>query len=434
MPTKETRRSLTTWKRTSFLFDTPCTGNEDAGYRIYHTAKWTDSRTGDDNPDWREDIRKRRNAGTALTADREIRRSKYWAVYWDAPWSGTCGAAYKGKRKWRKLEGTYVNHVTLLNTTPIVGDADNAALTEVLGKINEATRDLQGFVFLGELAETLRMIKRPASGLRDGLNRYLDDAKRRVKRLNRRNGRRVPPSQAGVTRASRVLADSWLEHVFGWSPLISDIEAGFGSLNLIVERNLFPMKVVTGQSDKGSAPQQLTQGLFGDTSPVYGVWERTKVQSVRYRVGVAMEPRTLRAATLDSFGLRAREFVPALWELIPYSFLIDYFTNIGDVVSSFSVQRSRILWINKTTRLTYENTIRSYYANSYFGSNGSTRWLAVPSASWKRVQVTRSQPAYLNTPSLEFEIPGLGSRKWLNIAALVRSGRRTEAAIRRSLT
>jgi len=230
-----------------------------------------------------------------------------------------------------------------------------------------------------------------------------------------------------------VLADTWLEHVFGWSPLLSDIDAGIGSLNLIVERNLFPMKVVTGQSDKPAASQLTTQGLYGDASPVYGTWERTKVQSVRYRVGVAMEPRTLGAATLDSFGLRAREFVPALWELIPYSFLVDYFTNIGDIVSSFSVQRSRILWINKTTRLKYENTIRNYYANSYYGSNGSTSWLAVPSASWTRVQVTRSQPAYLNTPSLEFEIPGLSSRKWLNIAALVRSGRRTEAAIRRSL-
>lgn len=434
MPTKETRRSQIVWRRTSFQGTTPCSAPVDVGSRILTTHSWTDTRTGVSNPRWREDIRKRRNAGTPLQADREVRRSKYWAVYWSAPFDAVCGVAYKGKLKWRKLEGTYVNQTKVLNTMPIVGDADNAALTEVLGKINEATRDLQGFVFLGELAETLRMIKRPASGLRDGLNRYLDDAKRRVKRLNQRNGRRIPPSPAGVTRASKALADSWLEHVFGWSPLISDIEAGFGSLNLMVERNLFPMKVVTGQSDKPAASQQTVNNLFGDSSPVYGIWERTKVQSVRYRVGVAMEPRTLRAAALDSFGLRAREFVPALWELIPYSFLIDYFTNIGDVVSSFSVQRSRILWINKTTRLTYENSLRGYYANSYYGSSGSTRFLAAPSASWRSVQVTRSQPAYLNTPSVEFEIPGLSSRKWLNIAALVRSGRRTEAAIRRSLT
>lgn len=434
MAIKHTSRSLTLWKRTSYLQSTPCVGTYEPGTRILSTSAWEDTRTGVDNPDWRVDIRKRRNAGTALYADREKRSSNYWTVYWDAPWPPSCGAQYFGRRRWRRLEGTYVSFDTTLNSGALTDNTDNLALTKVYGKLNDAMRGLEGLVALGELAETLRMIKKPGQGLREGLNRYLDDAKRRVKRLQRNRGRGVPPSQSGVTRASKVLADTWLEHVFGWGPLISDIEGGVKSLNLLAERNLFPMDVVTAQADAPAVSQLSTARLlYGDASPVYAYWSKNRKVSTRYRVAIALEPRTLTRAALDSFGLNARSFVPAVWELIPYSFLIDYFTNIGDIVSSFSVNRSRILWIVKTIREEYVNSIDSVFANSFFGADGTTKFEVKPSASWQKVVVRRSTPVSLNYPSLDFEIPGLSSRKWLNIGALVRSGRSTESAIRRSL-
>jgi hypothetical protein len=309
------------------------------------------------------------------------------------------------------------------------------ALTKVLGKVHEATTALQGGIVLGELAETLRMLRRPASGLRDGLNRWLDDAKRQAKRLGRRRGRALPPDPHGVTRASKALADTWLEHVFGWGPLISDIEGAHKAILQVIERGLYPIKRVSAQADS-AAPTEMSAWLqlIPDASPAYIRWSRDHKISTRYKVAVAMEPRdSLRVTALDSFGLRAREFLPTVWELIPYSFLIDYFTNIGDVVGTLAVQRSRILWIVKTRVDEYRNELYACSAGVYFSGGTEGSWSPRPKATYTKRNVTRSTPAYLNTPHLEFEIPGFGSRKWLNIAALVRSGRSTESAVRRSL-
>lgn len=437
MPTKETNRALTTWRRDRRWLDSTCSG-------VYSeppildlptvTYAWVDSRDGVDNKNWREDIRKRRNAATPMTAVRQTYSTKYWKCLWQADWRSTCGPAYAGWKKWRTLDGTYVNFTTSLNSAPLSDDTDNAALTKVYKKLADAETKLQGLVFIGELAETLRMIKRPAAGLREGVDRYLIDAERRVKRSMRRRGRPVRADQHAVTRASKAVADSWLEHVFGWSPFISDIESGFEALQRIKERNLFPMEVVVAQSDC-AAPTQVEVGrsLPGGTSPAYADWSKDKIVSTRYKVAYALEPRSLGGSTLDSFGLRARQFVPSLWELIPYSFLIDYFTNIGDVVQSWSVNRTRILWIVKTRVTTYRNQIISAYQGDWFSGAQEKRFISRPSATWTRRTVVRSVPASLNYPHLEVEIPGLGSRKWLNIAALIRSGRSTESAVRRSL-
>lgn len=45
-------------------------------------------------------------------------------------------------------------------------------------------------------------------------------------------------------------------------------------------------------------------------------------------------------------GLTIQEFVPTVWELIPYSFVVDYFTNIGDVVNY--AYSANLNWVYKS--------------------------------------------------------------------------------------
>jgi hypothetical protein len=44
----------------------------------------------------------------------------------------------------------------------------------------------------------------------------------------------------------------------------------------------------------------------------------------------------------STFGLLPERFLPTVWELIPYSFVADYFINVGDIISSYAFHRENI--------------------------------------------------------------------------------------------
>jgi len=120
-------------------------------------------------------------------------------------------------------------------------------------------------------------------------------------------------------------------------------------------------------------------------------------------------------------------FVPTIWELVPWSFAADYFTNIGDILSSWSLWNADLAWSNKTT-VTNVNIDRVSG-----GLNGIT--LAADqeivirskepgrSSSYRR-SVVRGTSAGSLIPSLRFEIPGMSSLKWINLSALALSRKR----------
>lgn len=408
------------------------------------TVLQTRTFTGEKNPKWRSQVRRGINAGTPASGTRvTMRRSTYSAARWE--WNEYSTVTNKKiGRRWRLVEGSYVNcdYQAFNNTPDQLEVADNKALTSIYNQINSEQRGLQAGVAMGELGETLRMIRNPAQGLSRGLGKYLDDVKRRVKLTKRRrNPRGSTPrgTQSGVTRANRAVADLWLEHSFGWVPLLNDIDGAFQALTKIKERDLFYRKIVRKTATIDAPTQWSTRTSLLGTGNCVGRFSRDKSSSVRYIVCIGMEPRTLRDASLDSFGLRPGEFIPTIWELIPYSFLIDYFTNVGDVLSTYSVNRSRIKWIIKTTRIKLRNELRDVWLNPY-ASDSPTQpveelkeIVARPAFSYESTTFQRSAPPFLNVPTFEFEIPGLSSRKWLNIAALVRGSRGVERAIRRSL-
>jgi hypothetical protein len=126
-----------------------------------------------------------------------------------------------------------------------------------------------------------------------------------------------------------------------------------------------------------------------------------------------------------SYGFSPWEFVPTVWELIPYSFLVDYFTNIGGILSSWSYRFLVNGWTARTIRRTFKHSnvnLRYYWNESAFppdqydhdksGDPGS--------ASYEVVSFTRNPNAVLEVPSFELQIPGRWTQ-WVNIVALTGS-------------
>jgi hypothetical protein len=125
-------------------------------------------------------------------------------------------------------------------------------------------------------------------------------------------------------------------------------------------------------------------------------------------------------AVQQSWGLGTRDFIPTIYELIPYSFLVDYFVNIGEILNAWSFNQADLAWHNDTNREVFDTSVQVIprVAKDENGFTTLDSHVVLQNSFIRTVTfVRRSDP--LGLPSLAFRFPGLGT-KALNIAALAR--------------
>jgi hypothetical protein len=114
-----------------------------------------------------------------------------------------------------------------------------------------------------------------------------------------------------------------------------------------------------------------------------------------------------------------------VWELVPWSFLIDYFINIGDVIESACNVYGQPAWveevdINETEEIRSfvvdHDYMRSIWPTSYAGTTGPD---VVRKQSYK--SIVRKASDWNLQSELSFRLPV--DVQWLNIAALAAGGR-----------
>jgi hypothetical protein len=123
----------------------------------------------------------------------------------------------------------------------------------------------------------------------------------------------------------------------------------------------------------------------------------------------------------DILGLRPRDIIPTIWNLIPYSFLVDYFVNIGQIVSAIAVPWSGVKWCNYTTRTDkIREVVYSYKPNPATSSGLIVAFNQSPgNASLSATSFDRSAITSLPIARIEFTRPWqLTGRQWVNLAAL----------------
>lgn len=298
-----------------------------------------------------------------------------------------------------------------------VDEADNAAKADFLKRLIRHNRQVSGGVVLGELRETLRMIRNPAKELR---RRWSDwDTASRKMRARRLRGFRGPTARR-VRDVHRDLADSWLEHSFGWRPLLSDIDDATRALNRRNEYVGDPQPIF-GEGGRNTQLQNSVAYLNGQGCRIYHNFIRERVTHVEYfgkTRAYVLNPLKFNARL---WGFDPRDFAPTIWELTPYSFLIDYFTNIGTIIEAWSWGRADLAWCEKRVLRQYSNT-RTYWSipsASNFYDVGSSSGGFTTNTSHK----IREPYGGGFTPAFTWKLPGFGL-KWLNIAALVAAKRR----------
>lgn len=299
--------------------------------------------------------------------------------------------------------------------------ADNLARTRFYSNLAEVETAFKGLTFAGELKESLQMIRNPIRSIRQGVRDYLDHVKK--------HGRRLPSY-----RRPGFVRDSWLEYSFGWKPLISDADNAMTAF--FSSRHIKPMfSLVRGNANDIESEVVTPRSQTAGFSHTYS-WDqvtrrecKVKYYGIYHSIGKGRN-------NLHHYGFAPWEFVPTLWELIPYSFLVDYFTNVGDIVSSWSYRFLSLEWSSKGQKRDSYIFNRNAKVKLNPGSiHDNADWIDFQTGSLSESNrslsiVDRFRQHEVAVPSLELQIPGLSSTKWVNIAALTKQFSDTRRVLR----
>jgi len=288
-----------------------------------------------------------------------------------------------------------------------VSKADTAALTKLSSRINDAYTSFQTGVFVGELKETVHLVRHPLQALQHGLIGHLKLVVKRAKRI--RHGRVM----------AKMVTQSWLEFQYGVRPLLADIDNGAEALSeFVIDPLNREFKTVTAHGDDEAAADKsnvLCTTASGYANAYANVIARNKA-TVKYLVCLGVTP-SVRSCAFGKLGITFSSFVPTLWELIPYSFVVDYFSNVGNVIQGLANISASRRWAVRWVITESQEEAKNFS----LGKSVNPAILQVCSGGYSSVKTrTISRVPYLGTfvPDLRFEVPGLASLKWANLAAL----------------
>lgn len=407
------------------------------------------TRNGSANPKWKEQVKRKISATTSMSGT-----DKRLAAYVDAdmtritPFGAQAIAPQTGLVDLtRRISGAFPAPTWDGLIKMSASKADSVARARLFGALRQQQAHMQGLVVAGELPQTIRemgkLTKEIASLFAsqrlkmqkyaskwlgtwrvDGYgNPYLDPF------LNR--NWKPPKGRKGV---EQTLADWWLTFSFGVRPLVKDvhdlaetvarwrIEKEFG-------RHTAPGKIrgygleVGGITDEGVIKETAS------TVSWYSTTRHFRQVEVIYRAGII--PGYITPATGSAYRLwqllgsyDLENWIPTVWNLLPWSFLVDYFTNVADVCTAMVTDTSSVAWVNKTTRWEAHRTYNGRVVPQESGFDFIGRPVVVTQGgnptNYHTItrEVLREADTMAYPPKLTFELP-TGGFQVANMIALV---------------
>lgn len=402
------------------------------------------ARVGQSVPNWRQKIKEARSASSpySLDASRVLEAIPMNYVHnYKYTW-GPEGHQYS---PYSQLFTGYRSN--LYSRMPIgalggpTKEDEAEVLNRIYNKIRSESSSVNGLLVLGELRETINMLRNPLSAARKATSYYLNALKSMRKEVTRKVKFRKSDtvktfSQRRHHAVKEGMSGSWLELQFGILPAISDAkdileEIAMHSVNPWTHKRSKVSAISTPRFAYFEDFNSQNQWIY-DTMYMSSMMSRKSTSSIRYDVGLQKRvdgPWNEAHSMRQRLGFEIQNFVPTIYELIPWSFLIDYFVNLGDIVSAVTTDTSDVFFITSTTNI--ETTIRvteqmlprstgagqGYYQTiDMTGYGNSSRVI-------KHRSIVRTVHDKLPVPQLVFSIPGMDSTKWVNMGALLAQAR-----------
>jgi hypothetical protein len=245
--------------------------------------------------------------------------------------------------------------------------------------VNEAfvksyQQDVMGLVDLAEISKTLELITtnlRRIERMVRGDVRFLYNIqefkrKRHHKRKATKEGR-LSFSYYGKTAMGKAADASnlYLEYKYGVIPTMGTIEGLLKTLVDITKPIRSTYRSNDEKVDKEKAEAIINYSLWGQTKPFYHLVREREV-SWDIRAGVITE---FRPSINDRLGLSLHNVPAAIYELVPYSFVLDWIWGVGPAIQALIPHpkyRSLASW------LTVERQVTDVYTNHFLPQTYTT--------------------------------------------------------------
>lgn len=254
------------------------------------------------------------------------------------------------KTEWR-YDGDYFGLTVFSNGFPAIAVLSAAEIAQLEREATSRCLNSRGRGDSGaNLFETWAEKEKAFAMLKNGIlacnpNRVLSKSARSatISRLGR--------TVRSPKKLARIAADDWLMYRYGIQPLLNDIKVISAALRTPLSQE------ASRVSSRGKAEAYKTSTDTLSSS--------TNAQTTTY-VRESVHQCVVRAVSLDEVvvdkllesGISFKGLITLPWELVPYSFVADWFTNIGDIIGSATPAPG---WKQLGSCLTVTQTIRSDY-------------------------------------------------------------------------
>jgi hypothetical protein len=215
-------------------------------------------------------------------------------------------------------------------------------------------------------------------------------------------GRKSPKAwlKQQLKSPSKAAANTYLQWTYGVSPLIQDINDSIKALKLASAID----PVISGKvrkTFKQKFEKTERSALLGNLIPQVAYRGRRELRCKADWLCVLKNTELL--STLGAYGFTNP--LSVAWELVPYSFVADWFANTGDFIASLdNLIYVRELWVQPNTSATYERIVPVHSGYGRYFHQYRSRSLP-----------TKISPVV----NLQYH-PSLSARRLLNAAALTR--------------
>ena len=415
---------------------------QDAFYPLSFTYNQSETKSRSSVKDWKTRLRNGQDASTPYSRSSDLMTARSSGTFRvtrrfnvGPQWGQTRTATSSG---FPELASVILDPTTYL---VVPTKNENLAKTRFAAKVREFEGKWQAGAFAGEIGKTVRALRNPLKSLREGIHGYLGNVKKLAQRpltytrYSRAYGDVLRNRQREAL--SRALTGTYLEWKFGMTPLLYDMVDAQKAFHHIVERPHVDLDRISASSEwsyklppteyaGGSAVQMYGPHPWGGYG-VYGDIRTTRTLHVSGRVAYsgALSADLSVPGVLPTLKLLPRDFVPTIWQLLPWSWAIDYFANVGDMLDVLSTSFGALVWCNRAVMLTVDQSLTTQLVCAdtpslwtLLGSSGSGNVL------WTSRRYSRAPfvPSIMNmTPSLMFRSPSLN--QGLNLGAALHQAR-----------
>jgi len=222
----------------------------------------------------------------------------------------------------------------------------NEAVVRTLDKIGGQSVDMGSNI--GEGRQALRMMADPCISVWKAMKAFKRGEFPEVARQLGLNFRRM--------LSGRIPANLWLAYQFGWKPLLKDAKAAYDSFGTVTKKDLL---VSAGHT--AHRTQQGTESFNANWKGDYNTHHRAKC-----RIDAVVNiPELVQANQWNLINP-----LSVAWELMPWSFAIDWFVPIGNVLEACSAKAGLTFVSGSVTELSEGTEICS---GKYFPPTVSIR-------------------------------------------------------------